>query len=424
MKTYRITELGRRFGLSRSTLLYYDRIGLLPPSERTKAGYRVYTQDDLSKLERICFFREAGMSLAEIARLLEKVNNDNSILEKRLREIGREITTLRAQQRLIAGMLKKLAGEQNTSGLDMELWLSLQKACGLDETALKRWHIEFERRAPDVHQDFLLSLGLNEKEVIQIRMLTKNVEDNRMEMEYFYELFDDLPRQGPGCREATLKALGLLNDLPSKPSVLDIGCGCGMQTQILAQELETKIIAIDNHKPMLDFLDLAATQNGLEIETRELSMTDMPFDEESFDLLWAEGSVFIIGLARGLKEFRAYLKQSGYMAFTEMCWFESRPPKEAREYFANVYPDMRTTDEVCQMAGGGGYRVIDNFKLPESAWWDDYYTPMMERMMELKDKNAGVAEAEAVYAACETEIEMFRRHSKSYGYVFFILQRM
>jgi hypothetical protein len=70
-----------------------------------------------------------------------------------------------------------------------------------------------------------------------------------------------------------------------------------------------------------------------------------------------------------------------------------------------------------------GYTVIDSFNLPESAWWEDYYTPMLERMKILKVKNSGKAEAEAVYTEAETEVEMFRRHSKSYGYTFFILQR-
>ena len=424
MKTYRITELGRRFGLSRSTLLYYDHIGLLRPSCRTQADYRSYTQEDLARLERVCFFREAGLSLSEIAQLLENADNDSSILERRLREIGREVAALKSQQRLIAGMLKTVAAGLDASGLDKELWLSLQKACGLDETALKRWHTEFERRAPGAHHDFLLSLGLSEKEAIQVRMLTKNMKDNKMAMEYFYELFEDLPRQGPGCKDATLRALGLLKNLPSKPRVLDIGCGCGMQTLILAEELKTKILAIDNHRPVLDNLDRAAARKGLEIETRELSMIDMPFDEESFDLLWAEGAIFIIGLARGLKDFRAYLKPDGYLAFTEMCWLVNEPPAEAKAYLDNVYPDIRTVDEVRRMAAAGGYKVIESFNLPESAWWDDYYTPMLDRMKELKIKNAGVAEAEAVYAECETETEMFRRYSTSYGYTFFVLQRI
>ena len=424
MKTFRISELGRCFNLSRSTLLYYDRIGVLRPSGRSQADYRLYTQQDLARLERICSFRAAGLGLAEIAQLLENANSDHSILEKRLREIGREAAALKSQQRLIVGMLKTAAGGLEVSGLDRELWLSLQKACGLDETALKRWHIEFERRAPGAHHDFLMSLGLSEKEALQVRMLTKNVEDNTMRMKYFFELFEDLPRQGPGCRQGTLKALALLKDLPVKPNVLDIGCGCGMPTQILAQELKTKILAIDNHRPFLDHLDRTTAQKGLEIETRELSMIDMPFDEASFDLLWCEGAIFAIGLARGLKDFRNYLKLGGYLVFSEICWFVSDPPLEAKAFFDKVYADIKTLDEVRQMAVDNGYRVIESFKLPDSAWWDDYYTPMLEHIEVLKLKNAAIAEAEAVYAACDLEAEMFRRHSKSYGYVFFALQKV
>jgi DNA-binding transcriptional MerR regulator/SAM-dependent methyltransferase len=423
MKTYHITELGRRFGLSRSTLLYYDRIGLLRPSGRTDADYRIYTKEDLARLERICFYRGAGLSLDDISELLENSNDDCSILEKRLHEISREIATLKAQQRLIAGVLKKVASGHDISGLDSELWLSLQKACGLDKIALRRWHTEFERKSPESHHDFLLSLGLSEKEAIQIRLLTKDMEDNSINMKYFYELFEDLPRQGPGCSESTRKALGFLTKLPPKPVVLDIGCGNGLQTQILAQELKTKVIAIDNHPPVLEHLNKAAVSKGLAIETQELSMINMPFEKECFDLLWAEGSIFIIGLERGLKEFREFLKPDGYLAFTEMCLFINDPPSELMTFFNNVYPGICTADKVLKRATSSGYRVIGNFNLPESAWWDVYYTPMLERIEKLKVKNAGIVEAEKVYTKLEYETEMFRRHSKCYGYTFFILQK-
>lgn len=423
MKTYRITELGRRFGLSRSTLLYYDRIGLLHPSGRSESDYRLYTDEDCSILERICFYRKAGLRLSEIASLLGNSSNDGSILEKRLREIDNQIFLLRSQQRLVLGLLKTVVAGHDASGLDKELWLSLQKACGLDEAALKHWHIEFERKAPGAHHNFLLSLGLDEKEAVQVRMLTKSVEDNTMRMKYFYEVFEDLPRQGPGCREATIKALGLLRNLPSKPRVLDVGCGSGMQTIILAEELKTKILAIDNHKPMLDNLNKRIASKGVDIETYEMSMFDIAFEKNSFDLLWAEGSIFIIGLARGLKEFKSLIKHKGYFAFTEMCYFVNDPPSEIREYFNNIYPDIKTIDEVRKMAETEGYKIIETFNLPDSAWWDDYYTPMLERIKELEIKNCGVPEAEAVYKECKLETEMFSKYSRSYGYTFFILQK-
>ena len=96
---------------------------------------------------------------------------------------------------------------------------------------------------------------------------------------------------------------------------------------------------------------------------------------------------------------------------------------EIRAYLDRVYPDIRSMTTVCELAEARGYTVVDRFKLPASAWWDDYYTPMLAQMQMLKQKNAGISEAEAVYAACEEEIAMFRRHSASYGYGFFVLQK-
>jgi DNA-binding transcriptional MerR regulator/SAM-dependent methyltransferase len=427
VKNYRISELGRSFGLSRSALLYYDRVGLLRPRGRSGSGYRQYTEEDFARLERICFFREAGLSLEEIAQVLEGSGEKGSILEKRLRELGREAAVLRSRQRLIAGMLRTVAGGPEDSGLDRALWLDLQKACGLDEAALKVWHTEFERRAPAAHHDFLLGLGLSEKEAIQVRMLTKSVEANNVKMDYFFELFEELPRQGPGCREATLRALGALKDLPPKPRVLDIGCGSGMQTQLLARELGTRILAIDNHRPVLDRLARAAAEQGLDIETRELSMIDMPFGKDSFDLLWSEGSIFIIGLERGLKDFRTFLRPGGYLAFTEMCWFADDPlddpPVEIKAYFDRVYPEIRSAEKVRRLAVAAGYQLIESFDLPDSAWWEDYYRPMLERIGELRVKNSGMPEAEALYAECKLEAEMFRLYSKHYGYTFFVLRK-
>jgi len=423
METFRISEVGRQFGLSRSTLLYYDRIGLLRAETRTRADYRSYTPEDIERLERICALRETGLPLAEIARLLDTQGDDASILEKRLHAIGQEIDALKAQQRLIAGMIRTTASPPESSGLDAELWTSLRRACGIDEAALRRWHAEFERRSPQAHHDFLTGLGLSEKEVIQVRMLTRDVEGNRSEMEYFHELFDDLPRQGPGCADATLRALALASPLPPKPRVLDIGCGSGLPTRLLARRLRTRILAIDNHGPALERLELAATREHLAIETREMSMLDMPFDEASFDLLWAEGALFVIGLARGMEDFRHLLAPGGVLAFTEMCLFEQAPPAELRAWFDDVYPDIHTIEEVRALATESGYELVGSFELPESAWWDDYYSPMLERMHELEKRNAGIPAADAVYARCEHEVEMFWRHSRSYGYAFFVLRR-
>ena len=161
MNTYSITKLARACGLSRSTLLYYDRIGLLRPSGRTGSGYRYYTEGERTRLERVRHFREAGLTLKEIRAVLSAGGKPGTkLLEKRLRETTATIVGLKNQQRLLAGMLRQVAAGKQLTTVDTQLWVEMLEAAGMDDAAKKRWHTEFERRAPDGHQEFLLSLGI------------------------------------------------------------------------------------------------------------------------------------------------------------------------------------------------------------------------------------------------------------------------
>ena len=161
MRTYSISKLGRACGLSRSTLLYYDRLGLLKPSGRTGSGYRYYTDADQRCLERIGHFREAGLSLKEIRAVLSSSGKPGTrLLETRLRETAENIVGLKNQQRLLTGMLRRVTSGKRPPIVDVELWIEMLDAAGMDEDARRRWHAEFERRAPEGHQEFLLSLGM------------------------------------------------------------------------------------------------------------------------------------------------------------------------------------------------------------------------------------------------------------------------
>jgi MerR family transcriptional regulator, thiopeptide resistance regulator len=161
MKTYSISKLARACGLSRSTLLYYDRLELLKPSGRTGSGYRYYTDADQRCLERIGHFREAGLSLKEIRAVLSSGGKPGTrLLETRLRETTQNIIGLKHQQRLLAGMLRQVASGKRLPIVDTKLWVEMMDAEGMDEDVRRRWHTEFERRAPEGHQGFLLSLGI------------------------------------------------------------------------------------------------------------------------------------------------------------------------------------------------------------------------------------------------------------------------
>lgn len=171
MSKYSISQLACSCGLSRSTLLYYDRIGVLRATGRTGSGYRFYTDADRTRLERVRHFREAGLSLKEIRAVLASSGGKpgTKLLEKRLSEISQNIVELKKQQRMVAGMLRRVAAGKQLATVDTQLWVEMLEAAGMDDAGKKRWHMEFERRAPAGHQEFLLSLGIPADEVGRIR---------------------------------------------------------------------------------------------------------------------------------------------------------------------------------------------------------------------------------------------------------------
>lgn len=167
---YKITELARQFRLSRSTLLYYDRIGLLSPSCRSDAGYRLYSPADRQRLETICSYRQAGLTMEDIFSLLAKAGDDGaSVLEGRLKSLGEEIRALQTKQRLLARILKFSVEGAAHAEVDKKTWVEMLRAAGMDDAAMQRWHAEFESRAPEAHHRFLLSLGIEEEEALAIR---------------------------------------------------------------------------------------------------------------------------------------------------------------------------------------------------------------------------------------------------------------
>lgn len=167
---FTIGQVAKKYGLSRSTLLYYDSIGLLAPSGRSESNYRLYSQMDLDRMDRIRLFRSAGLPLDSIAGLVDKQGSEiDSTLEQRLFSINKEIQALRNQQKVILKILEVDDFKPGTRVISKETWVSLLRAAGLDDEGMKNWHIEFEKTSPEGHQDFLESIGIENREIEQIR---------------------------------------------------------------------------------------------------------------------------------------------------------------------------------------------------------------------------------------------------------------
>lgn len=172
---YTISALAKKLGLSRSTLLYYDKKGLLKPSHRNPdTNYRSYTESDCEKLQQICTLRSVGIPLLKIKTIINQKETDTThLLKNRLLEVDEELKALRDQQRIIAELLGNKKLLQQTRSIDKEGWIALLRAAGLDDEGMNKWHQAFERNAPKAHQDFLESLGISPADIKKIRANSK-----------------------------------------------------------------------------------------------------------------------------------------------------------------------------------------------------------------------------------------------------------
>jgi len=169
-----VTQLARQCGLSRSTLLYYESIGLLARPIRTGGNYRSYNQKDVQRLQQICVYRNAGLALADIRRILSRPESDAaSVLQRRLVELDAEIGQLREHQRAILKLLQNQKSFRRMNVVTKEKWVAIMKASGFSEADMHRWHAEFEKSAPAEHQEFLEFLHIPGAEIAKIRDWSK-----------------------------------------------------------------------------------------------------------------------------------------------------------------------------------------------------------------------------------------------------------
>lgn len=249
-------------------------------------------------------------------------------------------------------------------------------------------------------------------------------EPNPRFWEIFLEVFESLPRQGPGNRQCAIKALGLCRELPECPAILDLGCGVGAQTLQLAELTSGSIVAIDSHAPSIKRLQQTLAERGLaqRVSAIAADMAQSGQAAASFDLIWSEGALYNLGLRNALNVCHGLLRPHGYLAFTDAIWRKANPPAAVKALFESDYPTMGTLEDDLAAIQDGGFELIDHFTLPDAAWWNDFYTPMEQRIAELRVNYSHDAEALAALDQVAEEPAMHRRYGEFYAYEFFVVR--
>jgi len=222
-----------------------------------------------------------------------------------------------------------------------------------------------------------------------------------MSEEILLELREDDLREG--LNKYTRKAFRMLPRLV-KPRILDIGCGSGVLTIELARLSDGQIIGLDIDQSLLDKLDKKIEEEGLtsRVKTVKCSMFEMDFADESFDVIWAEGSISRIGFERGLKGWRRLLKPKGFLV---------------------VHDEIKNITEKLKVVPSCGYTLLGYFPLREDVWWIEYYGPLEKRVQELSAKYAEHPEILRVLDKKRNEIEIVKKNPRNYASVFFVMRR-
>ena len=242
--------------------------------------------------------------------------------------------------------------------------------------------------------------------------------------ELIYEVCGPLEQGAPGGESPTLRALSEIPNREGVKRVLDLGVGHGRSTFSLARALPgADITAVEIHAPFVDEIARRVREAGLSGRVHPLcaSMEDLEVESGTIDLVWAEGSIYVIGIGRALALWRPWLRPNGHVAFSDFVWWTERPSKAARAFWESEYPGMASEPAIYALADAAGYHVAAGFRLSKAAH-EAYYRPLEARVAEL-ETGAG-ADLAGLLEGIRREIDVVRRFRDEAGYAFFILRRV
>ena len=389
---YKISQLASKAGLSRSTLLYYEKTGLLC-GRRSTNGYRFYTDADLQRLTLLKQLQAGGLSLKDCLNCLN-TGPDPVVLRQRLSTLDQEIAQKQQARQLLASLL------------------------GDDASTLRQLHCNLEQRAPLAHEQWLQAQGFNETDRLHMRWLSRNLHQHDDYMNDFKRIFEGLDRHGPGAEQDSLWALSQIS--PEPHTILDIGCGTGASALMLAEHTSAKVTALDNLQESLDHLEQRAIRHNLSsrIKTCNGSMMDIPFEPASFDLLWSEGSAYIMGFVKALKQWRGLLNDNGHLVISDLVWSGEQLNDDITGFWQTGYPDMQTAECRLEECRNNGYELVASRMLGKTAW-DSYVRPLEQRLDQLEPDMTG---SQAI-TDLRKEIAVLDRFEGRFTYMIMVLRK-
>lgn len=238
------------------------------------------------------------------------------------------------------------------------------------------------------------------------------------------QLYAGLQAASPARLAYTRQAYHMLPAL-QKPRILDLGCGQGGPTLELARLSSGEVIGVDIDQDALEQLVAQSEEAGLTARIRVVncSLSELDFPLESFDIIWSEGSILVVGFETGLRYWRQFICPNRFLVVHEATWLRPDPPKGIVDYWQERLPGIRTAQENIEAMSRQGYRLVGHFLLPEDFWWRDHYQPLQARIVTLRQRYADDEQALAILEEKQRDVDLYRAHAQWYGSAFYLMQK-
>ncbi len=216
-----------------------------------------------------------------------------------------------------------------------------------------------------------------------------------MNKEYF-EIKDN-------CRKGLLKYLTkTISIIPTieNPRILDVGCGSGVPTLMIAEKFNGKITAVDTDTKSIDIFKEKV--KGLNLSNRvtlfNSSFFDLKVKNNQFDLIIAEGLLNVVGFQKGFLKIIKLLKRKG---------------------FAIIHDEFQNQNEKIELIKNNDCKILDSFVLDEQIWWNDYFKCLEKEISSNSNK-----ELLKLFKSDLQEIKLFKKNPNQYISVYYIIEKI
>lgn len=234
---------------------------------------------------------------------------------------------------------------------------------------------------------------------------------------FFYIAYKNLNRLAPGSDKTTLEALKYIKT-EENLTILDIGCGVGADTILLAEYFKNSTVeAVDLFKHYLSVLDEKITENNLNnrVFTYEMSMYDLDFANEDFNIVFSHASAHIMGFKKALHEWKRLIKPEGYMICSDISWTD-KPSRQSRNFWKNTYSEIDTPENKIKQITSEGYEFITYLTVSKEDA-HEFYNKLESNLKLLEGDDS----SRDFINQLKKEIEVYRSN-EDFSYVFYIMK--